>query len=173
MHTHTQVQYYGLIKQATGEDWDDTRISLSTAQPSIGGSAPPLPTRIIRFKRPPPRPYYAQKAMLLGSSGQERFRAISSRTNDMRLRSLECAGLDSEASSEGWEDDEEVKGMDGLALGFGGGVPPPPPLPGAASVAARGAPPPALAVATAKVSISRIPIPLLRTGNETACWPLA
>ena len=51
----SQVQYHGLIKQATGEDWKDAKISLSTAQPSIGGSAPPLPTRIIRFKRPPPR----------------------------------------------------------------------------------------------------------------------
>jgi len=45
------VQYYGLIKQATGEDWENAKISLSTAQPSIGGSAPTLPTRIIRFKR--------------------------------------------------------------------------------------------------------------------------
>lgn len=91
--------------------------------------------------------------MLLGSSGQERFRAISSQRNDMMLRRLERAGLDSEASSEEWEDDE--KEMDGLALGFGGGVPPPPPLPGAASnsMAVRGAPPPALAVATAKVSM--------------------
>ena len=48
----SQVQYYGLIKQATGEDWENTKISLSTAQPSIGGSAPTLPTRIIRFKPP-------------------------------------------------------------------------------------------------------------------------
>ena len=31
-------------------------ISLSTAQPSVGGSAPSLPTRIVRFKRPKPRP---------------------------------------------------------------------------------------------------------------------
>ena len=51
-----QVQYYGLIKQVTGEDWEDAKISLSTAQPSVGGSAPPLPTKIIRFKRPRPRP---------------------------------------------------------------------------------------------------------------------
>ena len=49
-----QVQYYGLIKQSTGEDWEKASIALSTAQPSIGGSAPHLPTRIIRFKRPPP-----------------------------------------------------------------------------------------------------------------------
>ena len=31
-------------------------VSLSTAQPSVGGSAPSLPTRIARFKRPKPRP---------------------------------------------------------------------------------------------------------------------
>ena len=49
-----QVQYYGFIKQQTGEDWENAKISLSTAQPSIGGSAPELPTRIIRFKRPVP-----------------------------------------------------------------------------------------------------------------------
>ena len=49
-----QVQYYGLIKQQTGEDWENAKISLSTAQPSVGGSAPSLPTRIIRFKRPKP-----------------------------------------------------------------------------------------------------------------------
>ena len=48
-----QLQYYGLIKQWTGEDWENASISLSTAQPSIGGSAPDLPTRIIRFWRPP------------------------------------------------------------------------------------------------------------------------
>lgn len=47
-----QVQYYGLIKQSTGEDWEDAKISLSTAQPAIGGGAPTLPTKIIRFKRP-------------------------------------------------------------------------------------------------------------------------
>ena len=51
-----QVQYYGLIKQQTGEDWKDTHISLSTAQPSVGGAAPQLSTRLIHFKRPPPRP---------------------------------------------------------------------------------------------------------------------
>ena len=46
-----QVQYYSLIKQSTGEDWENAKISLSTAQPAIGGGAPTLPTKIIRFKR--------------------------------------------------------------------------------------------------------------------------
>ena len=35
-------------------------VSLSTAQPSVGGSAPSLPSRIIRFKRPKPRPQLRQ-----------------------------------------------------------------------------------------------------------------
>ena len=52
--TLLQVQYYGLIQQSTGEDWENASISLSTAQPSIGGSAPALPTKIIRFVRPRP-----------------------------------------------------------------------------------------------------------------------
>ena len=63
-----QVQYYGLIKQSTGEDWENANISLSTAQPSIGGSAPSLPTRLIRFKRPPPPPGFLHKSIGLRSS---------------------------------------------------------------------------------------------------------
>ena len=93
----SQVQYYGLIKQATGEDWKDAKISLSTAQPSIGGSAPPLPTRIIRFKRPPPRimphmalsrgfggggyrgaEFYEYDPTIEDSYGQDEFRALCS-----------------------------------------------------------------------------------------------
>lgn len=31
---------YGIIKQATGEDWQDVEIALSTAKPSIGGRMP-------------------------------------------------------------------------------------------------------------------------------------
>ncbi len=82
-----QVQYYGLIKQSTGEDWENTNVSLSTAQPSIGGSAPSLPTRLIRFKRPVRRIQFRKEVNTLRQTealhlmpigGQERFRAISS-----------------------------------------------------------------------------------------------
>jgi len=41
-----------MIKQSTGEDWENAKISLSTAQPSVGGEAPTLPTKIVRFIRP-------------------------------------------------------------------------------------------------------------------------
>jgi len=46
------VLYYGLIKQSTGEDWLDAKLSLSTANPSIGGSVPELDVQLLKFKQP-------------------------------------------------------------------------------------------------------------------------
>ena len=43
--------YYGLIKQSTGEDWTNAKLSLSTANPSIGGSVPELGEQLLKFKR--------------------------------------------------------------------------------------------------------------------------
>ena len=43
--------YYGLIKQSTGEDWISAKLSLSTANPSIGGSVPELGEQLLKFKR--------------------------------------------------------------------------------------------------------------------------
>lgn len=34
--------YFGVVRQGTGEDWTDVALTLSTAQPSLGGSAPVL-----------------------------------------------------------------------------------------------------------------------------------
>lgn len=45
-----RINYFGLIKQTTGEDWTDTKISLSTAVPSIGGSVPKLSTQNVSIK---------------------------------------------------------------------------------------------------------------------------
>lgn len=39
-----QVTYFGMVQQNTGEDWNNVRLSLSTAAPSIGGSPPELDT---------------------------------------------------------------------------------------------------------------------------------
>lgn len=41
-----------MIKQSTGEDWNDAIIMLSTAQPDIGGSPPSLGIHNIEFVRP-------------------------------------------------------------------------------------------------------------------------
>ncbi|XP_078001412.1 protein F37C4.5-like isoform X4 [Glandiceps talaboti] len=45
-----KIMYYGMIQQNTGEDWNDAKLSLSTAMPSVGGSPPPLGTQMLTFK---------------------------------------------------------------------------------------------------------------------------
>ena len=45
-----QVLYYGLIKQSTGKNWTHAKLSLSTANPSIGGSVPKLGMQLLKFK---------------------------------------------------------------------------------------------------------------------------
>jgi uncharacterized protein (TIGR02231 family) len=37
-----QLDYFGLVRQNTGEDWKDVALTLSTARPSLGGAAPEL-----------------------------------------------------------------------------------------------------------------------------------
>jgi len=37
-----QLDYFGLVRQNTGEDWKDVALTLSTARPSLGGAAPVL-----------------------------------------------------------------------------------------------------------------------------------
>jgi uncharacterized protein (TIGR02231 family) len=37
-----QLDYFGIVRQRTGEDWKDVGLTLSTARPSLGGAAPIL-----------------------------------------------------------------------------------------------------------------------------------
>lgn len=37
-----RLDYFGLVRQSTGEDWKDVALTLSTARPSLGGAAPAL-----------------------------------------------------------------------------------------------------------------------------------
>lgn len=39
---HLQISYYGMVRQSTGEDWNDVKLTLSTARPMIGQSLPEL-----------------------------------------------------------------------------------------------------------------------------------
>lgn len=53
-----QINYFGMIRQTTGEDWNETQISLSTAVPSIGGNIPEINAENVRMRpeyRPMPR----------------------------------------------------------------------------------------------------------------------
>lgn len=51
------IAYYGKVHQRTGEDWEDVEMTLSTAQPALGGSAPePYPWYIdLYIPRPKKR----------------------------------------------------------------------------------------------------------------------
>ena len=45
--------YFGVIRQNTGEDWNNVKLTLSTARPSLGGGAPKLNPWIIDVAAPP------------------------------------------------------------------------------------------------------------------------
>lgn len=41
--------YFAEVTQRSGEDWTDCRVSLSTSNPAIGSSPPPLPSKTVQF----------------------------------------------------------------------------------------------------------------------------
>ncbi len=133
-----QVQYYGLIKQSPAEDWENTNVSLSTAQPSIGGSAPSLPTRLIRFKRPPPRVYST-------SAGLETYRSPAYRSLGYTHNLM--YGIEEDEDQSGGQEHYRCVSLSDATFDFkeampAPGAPPPPPPP-----------PPAVEVAVAKVCV--------------------
>ena len=42
-----ELTYYGVVRNGTGEDWNNLALTLSTARPSMGGGAPELPAWIV------------------------------------------------------------------------------------------------------------------------------
>jgi len=51
-----QLTSYGIVRQTTGEKWDDVRITLSTARPQQGTSVPELKPWTVNFPLPVPAP---------------------------------------------------------------------------------------------------------------------
>ncbi|VUZ42798.1 unnamed protein product [Hymenolepis diminuta] len=50
-----KIIYYGLVQQATGEDWEPRRMTLSTAQPSSEGLCPTLGLQRLHYKQTSPQ----------------------------------------------------------------------------------------------------------------------
>ena len=51
------VDYFGEIRQRTGEDWKNIELQLSTGQPALGVQPPKLPPWVVNFQKPgSPRP---------------------------------------------------------------------------------------------------------------------
>ncbi len=49
-----ELAYFGLVRNATGEDWTNIALTLSTARPNLGGGAPELPPWIVDVARAMP-----------------------------------------------------------------------------------------------------------------------
>ncbi|MDB6166702.1 MAG: hypothetical protein JWQ83_1842 [Lacunisphaera sp.] len=49
------LSYFGIVRQATGEDWKNVMLTLSTARPSMGGAAPALMPWSLDVFTPRPR----------------------------------------------------------------------------------------------------------------------
>jgi len=48
-----EVTYYGMVKQSTGEDWENIDLTLSTAQPAIAGTQPRLYPQFVNLYQQP------------------------------------------------------------------------------------------------------------------------
>ncbi|MEO0453464.1 MAG: DUF4139 domain-containing protein, partial [Verrucomicrobiota bacterium] len=54
--TEIELTTYGVIRQRTGEDWEDVNLTLSTARPSVGTAIPELTPWTLDFFKPVERP---------------------------------------------------------------------------------------------------------------------
>lgn len=50
--SEVELVSYGIVRQSTGEDWNDVEIALSTAKPSIGGRMPYVEPWFLRIYQP-------------------------------------------------------------------------------------------------------------------------
>lgn len=83
-----RLDAFGLVRNATGEDWSSVQLTLSTARPGLGGSAPEISPWFVDVTRParpapvasvisqpgmpssPQRPVFHNNARLLGAAGE-------------------------------------------------------------------------------------------------------
>jgi uncharacterized protein (TIGR02231 family) len=49
-----EFTYHGVVRNGTGEDWNQIALTLSTARPNLGGGAPEVPAWIVDEARPMP-----------------------------------------------------------------------------------------------------------------------
>ncbi|MBO1012607.1 mucoidy inhibitor MuiA family protein [Achromobacter sp. SD115] len=81
--------YFGVIRQNTGEDWNNVKLTLSTARPSLGGGAPALQPWILDVAAPPPPPRPRPSPAPVAAMQQAEAQAKMSR---QRVQSFEDAG---------------------------------------------------------------------------------
>jgi len=89
-----QLGYFGNVRQNTGEDWNNVTLTLSTARPSLGGSAPELGAwnLDVWIPRVPVRPDPSVTGL-----GQQRFKAMEAPVA-MALESMDISANTAQAS---------------------------------------------------------------------------
>ena len=79
-----ELTYSGIVRNATGEDWTDIALTLSTARPNLGGGAPELRPWIVDVLQRPVRP--ESSATILGGAGSSNLsQTFISTSNRMAL----------------------------------------------------------------------------------------
>ncbi|CAF1148290.1 unnamed protein product [Rotaria sordida] len=99
----TQLTYYGIIINKSQENWSDTQFSLSTATPSLGGSAPKLATLKVNNRQyhGVPQRFMSSAAQSMLSMGGSMSRA-SKELSHVRERTSLTSSADS------YNDDEDT-----------------------------------------------------------------
>lgn len=69
--SEVELVSYGMVKQATGEDWMDVDVTLSTSRPTVGGRMPYVAPWFLRVFQPRPA------AVALRKSAKADFRGMS------------------------------------------------------------------------------------------------
>jgi len=98
--TTVQLIYFGFITNNTGEDWNDVKLSLSTAIPSISGNPPTLNTlRVMSVE--PARAYasYASDSSNKFNSRQARSSSVSTTTTSASAASSSNTSVEASATS--------------------------------------------------------------------------
>jgi len=66
--------YYGIVRQQSGEDWDDVEITLAAAEPSLSGTPGELRSKIVEWAPDPAE----RRKFMRPQSGSMLFGAVSS-----------------------------------------------------------------------------------------------
>lgn len=72
-----ELTYMGVVQQATGENWEQVQLALSTARPSLAAVLPELQPHYLDVYAPPPPMYAAPMMMAPGAPSRVHTRALS------------------------------------------------------------------------------------------------
>ncbi|MEK6794475.1 MAG: DUF4139 domain-containing protein [Spirochaetota bacterium] len=101
--SNVELTLYGIVRQTTGDAWDNVAMSLSTAKPSVGGSMPyvsPWALNVMEYE--PPR---AKKARSFGIVQKAAFADKESRMEEEEV--MPMASMDAPPAPEEYSDAAE------------------------------------------------------------------